>query len=149
PAGSATINNFANGVTDAGWDFSAFHTVASNDANVDIFYGNNGVIAQMFTPDILTDIQDAGYHASLDAIDFSPVGTDAGWSPTGTVDLIALHCYIVWTRDDHYAKFQVTGISPGSVSIKWAYQTAAGNPELRARPVRPATNAPRPVAWLR
>ena len=146
PAGSAALNNFVNGTANAGWDFSAFSTVDKADPNTDIFFGYNGSVFQMFTPDVNTDIQDAGYATSLDAVDFAP---NAGWSPTGTVELIPGHCYVVWTRDDHFAKFRVTGLSPSVVSFNWAYQTAAGNPELHARRVHPATDSPRPVAWLR
>jgi len=146
PQGSAVLGNFVNSTAGAGWDFSAFSAKSSNDPATDIFFGYNGSVYQMFTPDLLTDIQDAGYAASLDAVDFAP---NAGWSPTGTVELIPGHCYIVWTRDDHYAKFRVTGLSPTVVGFDWAYQTAAGNPELHARRTRVEQNAPRPIEWLR
>ena len=157
PAGSTALSNFVSDTTHTGWDFSAFAKVTLNDPTSDMFYGNNGSIAQMFATEVQVqpgtfvpnDIQDAGYASSLDAVDFSPVGTGAGWSPTGTVELIPGHCYIVWTWDDHYAKFRVTGISASTVSLDWAYQTAAGNPELHARPVHTATNSPRRIAWLR
>lgn len=145
PAGSGTLNNFVQGTAGAGWDFSAATPRASNDLTTDIIYGYNGSIFQMFTPDLGTNIQDAGYATSLDAVDFAP---NTGWSPTGTAELIPGHCYIVWTRDDHYAKFRVTGLSPNLMSFDWAYQTAPGNPELRARPAR-ETSARRPIAWLR
>lgn len=145
PAGSATLNNFVQGTAGAGWDFSAASPRASNDLSTDVYFGYNGSIHQMFTPDVGTNIQDAGYATSLDAVDYAP---NTGWSPTGTVELILGHCYIVWTRDDHYAKFRVTGLSSSLVSFDWAYQTAPGNPELRARPGR-ETPAARPVAWLR
>jgi hypothetical protein len=65
------------------------------------------------------------------------------------VELIPGHCYIVWTWDDHYAKFRVTGLSSTTVSMDWAYQTATGNPELHARRTHTPTNSPRVVAWLR
>jgi len=155
PAGTTTLNNFVNGTPGSGWDFSAFSNVASDSPNADIFFGDNGSISQMFatlvevSPGqfIPNDIQDAGFASSLDAVDFSPVGT---------VELIQGHCYIVWTWDNHYAKFRVTGITrptPGQpatlVRIEWAYQTATGNNELRARPVHTAVNSRRTVAWLR
>ena len=157
PAGSTALNNFVNTTANAGWDFSSFAKVASDDPSADIFYGNNGSIAQMFATEVQVqpgtfipnDIQDAGYASSLDAVDFSPVGNSAGWSPTGTVELIPGHCYIVWTWDDHYAKFRVTGLSSTTVSLDWAYQTATGNPELHARRTHTPTNSPRAVAWLR
>lgn len=146
PAGSGAINNFVNGHLGAGWDFSVASPVADTAAAADMFYGFNGTVHQMFTPDVATNIQDAGYASSLDAVDFAP---NAGWSPTGTVELIPGHCYVVWTRDDHYAKFRVTGLSATLVSFDWAYQTAAGNPELHARPAHPDAPVLRPIAWLR
>jgi len=160
PAGSTALNNFVNGLAGAGYDFSAFAKVAANDPSADMFYGNNGSVAEMFAtsvpvvagPDttwIPNDIQDAGYATTLDAVDVSPVGQNAGWSPTGTVELILGHCYIVWTWDDHYAKFRVTGLSSTTVSLDWAYQTAAGNPELHVRPKHMPSNSPRRIAWLR
>jgi hypothetical protein len=163
PAGSTVLNNgvvndtLAN-VPGAGWYFSAFAKVSAEDLNADIVYGNNGAIAEMFAMShpvapgqfLNSEIQDAGYHASLDAIDYSPpAGPNEGWSPTGSVELIPGHCYIVYVWDDHYAKFRVTGVSPTTVSIDWAYQTADGNQELRARQVHTPTNSPRRLTWLR
>ena len=150
PQGSTVLGNFVSSPAGAGWDFSAFSSKSSDDPATDIFFGYNGAIYQMFAKDVVglppTDIQDAGYSTSLDAVDYAP---DGGWSPTGTVELIPGHCYIVWTRDDHYAKFRVTGLSPNVVSIDWAYQTDPGNPELRAKHVRAAVTTPRPVSWIR
>jgi len=157
PAGSTALNNYLSGPAGSGYDFSAFGKVSWDDNNADIFYGNDGRVAQMFATlhvvapgdTIPNDIQDAGYASTLDAVDLAPVGLNAGWSPTGTVELIPGHCYVVWTWDDHYAKFRVTGISQGAVSIDWAYQTAEGNNELRARAKHTPTNSPRPIVWLR
>ena len=160
PAGSTTLNNAVNGVAGAGWDFSAFSRVAATDPSADIVYGNDGNFAEMFTTSVIVqtvpdtvyvnnDIQDAGYASSLDAVDVAPEGVGAGWSPTGTVELIPGHCYIVWTWDNYYAKFRVTGISATTVSLDWAYQTDQGNPELHAHPVHTATNSPRRLPWLR
>jgi len=147
PAGSGTLTNFVGTPDTTGWDFSAFGT--TNSPAKDIFFGDNGAVSEMFTPDVFTNIQDAGYHSSLDAVDFSPVGLNAGWSPTGSVELIPGHCYIVWTRDDHYAKFRITGLSHALASFDWAYQTAQGNPELHARPAHPESAGRRPLVWLR
>lgn len=136
----------------AGWDFSAQAVRAwNNTTQTDMYFGWNGSVAQMSVLDFQTDIQDAGYATTLDAVDFSP--TD-GWSPSGSVELIKGHCYIVWTRDDHYAKFRVTDLSlpatgPASVTFDWAYQVDPGNRELRARPGRPQSAGLRPVAWIR
>lgn len=159
PAGSTALNNSFNGTAGAGWDFSAFAKVDASDPSADIYYWNDGRIAEMFAtsvrvqtvPDTLyinNEIQDAGY-APLDTVNTSPAGNDAGWSPTGTVELIPGHNYIVWTWDDHYAKFHVTGISSTTVSLDWAYQTDQGNTQLRARRTHLPTNSPRRVTWLR
>jgi len=154
PQGHATLGNFVSNTTGAGWDFSAALVRDSNDPAADMYFGYNGPggVYQMFArnspgPGIPnTEIQDAGYASSLDAVDFAPNG---GWSPSGTVELIPGHCYVVWTSDDHYAKFRVNGVTSSLVSFEWAYQTATGNPELHARPVRPDAAAPRPQPWLR
>ena len=146
PAGSgATLANFVNGTAGAGWDFSAAITRASNDPATDMFFGYNGSVYQMFVPDLQTDIQDMGFASTLDAIDYAPA---AGWSPTGTVEVIPGHCYVVWTRDNHFAKFRVSSLSPSAVVFDWAYQTDPGNGELRAGKSVGGT-AGRPIAWLR
>jgi len=152
-AGLALLN-FVNGTGNSGWDFSAFTRRDKNDPLTDMYYGDNGSVRQMFTTGVqvspgvfsYTDIQDYGYAASLDAVDFAP---SAGWSPTGTVELIPGHCYVVWTWDDHYAKFRVNSIFQTYVDIDWAYQTAAGNGELRARQVKPQHSSPRSPSWIR
>jgi hypothetical protein len=153
PAGfGAQLSSYVATPTAGGWDFSAARVRAWNDPSTDIYYGHSGTTLLMFGRDDATsqtDIQDAGYATSLDAVDFAPNG---GWSPTGTAELIEGHCYVVWTRDDHYAKFRVTRLIPQTsgppvVEFDWAYQVDTGNPELRARPVRQA-GAVRPVAVM-
>lgn len=146
PAGSATITNFLTDSTHAGWDFSAFSAKPYTDPGTDMFFGYNGSVYEMFTADTLTNIQDAGFASSLDAVDFAPNG---GWSLSGTAELIPGHCYVVWTRDDHYAKFRVTLLSASLLGFDWGYQTAPGNPELRARPARKGVPVRRPIVWLR
>ena len=146
PEGSAVIGNFVIDPVGAGWDFSAFSARSSSDPETDIFFGYNGAVHQMFAMDALTDIQDAGYSTTLDAVDWAP---DNGWSPTGTAELIPGHCYVVWTRDNHYAKFRVTGLTNSVVSFDWAYQTDPGNPELHARRARAESATPRPITWIR
>ena len=134
-----SLNNYLDIDAGSGYDFSAFTARPWDDPATDMYFGDNGSVKQMFVPDFQTDIQDAGYASSLDAVDFAP---SAGWSPTGSVELIAGHCYVVWTRDDHYAKFRVTELTPSSpgvpatVTFDWAYQVDPGNPELRATKVK-------------
>ena len=58
-----------------------------------------------------------------------------GWSKVGWVELIAGHSYIIWTRDNHYAKMRVTKfIRSYGVVFDWAYQVKQGEVELAPRP---------------
>jgi len=142
------ISNYLDQPAVSGWDFSSFTLRPNTDAATDMYFGYDGSVYMMFVPDLSTDIQDAGWASTLDAIDIAPT---QGWSPTGAVELIVGHCYVVWTRDDHYAKFRVTQITPpgpstpARVQFDWAYQVDPGNVELRNRPVRP--KGPRAPAW--
>jgi hypothetical protein len=148
PAGvNAALRDFTDEPTGpTAWDFSSARTGRYDDPTMDVFFGDNGAIAQMFAVDSYTDIQDAGWHPSLDGVDYAPPD---GWSPTGTVELIVGHCYVVWTRDDNYAKFRVTSVSPAQVTFDWAYQTATGNRELSVRPARTGEPQRRAIYWAR
>jgi len=148
PAGfGRALSNFLSSPNSAGYDFSAAVARPYDNSATDVYFGHNGSVAQMFTADALTDIQDAGYATSLDAIDWAP---STGWSPSGTVELIEGHCYVVWTRDNHFAKFRVTSVSTNQVVFDWAYQVDPGNPELLVTRARDEdTPSRRPVAWIR
>jgi hypothetical protein len=155
PAGTGlALNNFLVHGTNIGYDFSAFSRTNTTDLPADIFFGyfedTTGFIhQQIFVPDYSTDIQDAGYVSSLDAVDFAP-GPESGWSPSGTVEAVIGHAYVVWTRDNHFAKFRVTAVGPTQVLLDWAYQIDPGNRELKARPATTeGTSQRRPIAWLR
>lgn len=144
PAGSgAVLANAAVGNAGAGWDFSAFAAVSGADTLADIVYTDAGGFKEIYAPNVWTDIQDAGYAGSLDHVDYAP---SAGWSPTGSVEVVPGHCYIVWTRDNHYAKFRVTTAAHAAVVFDWAYQTAAGNGELVAHRTGRGAAAAHPVA---
>lgn len=106
----------------AGYHFAS-HTVGLyNDAYTDVFFEN---ASGRFNLNVFndTDIQDMGYTSSLDEISASPT---AGWSPSWTVEAIPGHTYVVWTKDDHYAKMRVTAVTASSVTFEWAYQTVQG-----------------------
>jgi hypothetical protein len=155
PAGTGLVlNNFLLYGTNVGYDFSAFARTNSANLPTDIFFGfyedTTGFIhQQIFVPDYSTDIQDAGYVASLDAVDFAP-DSESGWSPSGTVEAVVGHAYVVLTRDNHFAKFRVTAAGPTQVTLDWAYQVDAGNRELTAKPsVEAGASQRRPVVWLR
>ncbi len=129
------------------YDFSEFsRTDWVTDEEADILFSHNEGLFLMEAGDIYTDIQDAGF-VPLDAVDWAP---EDGWSGTGTVELIVGHSYIVWTRTDNFAKFEVVDMPAGDepqageyVTINWAYQEVAGLPELMrpnstSRATRPA-----------
>lgn len=117
------------------YDFSEFRrTDWATDDEADILFSYVDNLYLMEAGDVNTDIQDAGF-IPLEEIDWAP---DGGWSGTGTAELIMGHSYIVWTRTDNFAKFQVVDLTPEYVMIDWAYQEVTGLPEL-LRPARTAT----------
>ncbi len=128
PAGTnLNLSAASTSAANAGYDFSQAVVRAASDPETDIYYDVVGGTRLMIARDLVTDIQDAGYVNSLDYLDFSP---SAGWSPTGTAELIVGHGYYVFTRDNHFAKFRVTNLTATSVRVDWAYQTDPGNPQL-------------------
>lgn len=115
------------------WDFSTYSVVDYQDLAADMAYVLDQTGAWMLALDVpnapLTEIQDMGYHASMDDISWAPID---GWSPTGAVELIPGHVYVVLTRDDHFAKFRVTDLTTDRVQFDWAYQIDRQNRELWA-----------------
>ena len=122
----------------AGYDFSAYQVRPFDDPATDIYYQRVSGVPLMVCPFIDTDIQDAGYATTLDAVDFAPL---AGWAASGTVELVPGHCYLVriGSTSVNYAKFRVTGLSAGQVVLDWAYQVDPNNRELKAQPTAPGT----------
>ncbi len=111
----------------AGYDFSRYAVVPYDDQYVDMYFENyKGTLYMDVNTD--TDIQDMGPTASLLDVTVAP---SQGWSPTHDVMLTLGHTYVVWTWDDHYAKFRVTSLSPDRGQIDWAYQLIKSNPLLK------------------
>lgn len=139
PEGSGLLlSEYVAAPATSGYDFSDFAVRAYDSPSTDVFYGIASGVQLIYAPFEDTDIQDAGWCASLDAIDFSPIG---GWSPSGTVEVVTGHAYIVRTGDNHYAKFRVADVTPARVVLDWAYQVDPGNRELKVRRLNPS--APR------
>ncbi|MEW6016154.1 MAG: hypothetical protein AB1690_12660 [Candidatus Zixiibacteriota bacterium] len=117
----------------SGYDFSTYTILPFDHLNADIYieYNQYDEVFYINVTNTLTDIQDMGYTSNFDEIGYSPLD---GWSTVGWSELILGHTYIIWTKDNNYAKLRVTAINaPYSVRFDWAYQTDTGNPEL-ARP---------------
>lgn len=122
------------------FDFSRQARVHWDDPGADVFYDWASGTPFLAVPDYATDIQDAGF-AGFDDITWAP---DEGWSPSGFVEAIPGHVYVIWTRDNHYAKVRVIDVDGLSIEVDWAYQVDQGNPELRKAGVHRAR--PRPSA---
>jgi hypothetical protein len=116
----------------SGYDFSKFMVVAATDQYADIVYGAvPGNFKMSVGQD--TDIQDMGPTKSILDIGQAPA---AGWSASHEVSLTVGHTYVVWTWDDHYAKFRISALSQNRVVFDWAYQLIPSN-RLMKRTVPP------------
>lgn len=112
----------------SGYDFSTYSVVPYDDDYCDMFFDNyNGTYYMVVYDD--TDIQDMGPTQDIYDIDQAPL---SGWSTTKDVRLYVGHTYVVWTWDNHFAKFRVKYISPERVVFDWAYQLVEGNRELKS-----------------
>ncbi len=114
------------------YDFSRFAVVSSGDKYADMILGESGgSVVMRVNSD--SDIQDMGPTSSILTIGTAPV---SGWSSTHEVRLIVGHTYVVWTWDDHYAKFRVSALSASRVVFDWAYQLVPSNRLLKRNPGR-------------
>lgn len=119
----------------SGYDFSEEAVVSWDDEDADIYldYDDSYPVPVYFLcvrDD--TDIQDFGYTKDLDDVNVSP---DSGWSQLGWVEVILGHSYIIWTRDNHFAKLRVGEFCKCyGIVFDWAYQVDKGNRELAPRP---------------
>ena len=121
------LYNYRTTPNSAGYDFSQYSVLAYDAQSADMYFENyfGDFYMDVYTD---TDIQDLGYTNSLLDVKVAP---SSGWSPTHDVRLYAGHTYVVWTHDDHYAKFRVTNISASRVVFDWAYQLQESNPMLK------------------
>jgi hypothetical protein len=118
----------------SGYDLSKFEVTRYDDSDADIYldYDDYYEVYFLCVTDDATDIQDFGYTDELDDVNYSP---SEGWSSIGWVEIILGHSYIIWTRDDHYAKLRVEGFTYSyGIVFDWAYQVDEGNQELAPRP---------------
>ena len=134
PEGATVLYSASGSFSDrSGFDFSSMARVDAGCSCADVYYDATGTFALFLTRSgVDVQIQDAGY-ATIDEglakVDWAP---DSGWSPTGTVEVVTGHAYVVWTEDNHFGAFYVRSVDPAlaSVDIDWSYQLDAGNPEL-------------------
>jgi hypothetical protein len=125
------LSDFRRAASTAGYSFGSYQVVRYDDQNADMYFEYfNGTYYMNVWSD--TDIQDLGATSSLLDVRLAPA---TGWSPERSVPVVVGHTYVVWTWDDHYAKFRVTSVSPSRVVFDWAYQLQKSNPMLK-RPVK-------------
>jgi hypothetical protein len=147
------LSSYQSNPDDCAYDFSRYAVTGYSDPDADVAFIHSADTGDFMVglnnpddpqhPDYFTELQDAGY-LEMDDVTWAPV---EGWSPTAEVELIPGHVYIVWTRNDHYAKFRVLQVGASQVVIDWAYQIAEGNQELKQgakpRPVHDGARARR------
>ncbi|MBD3334144.1 MAG: hypothetical protein GF355_01355 [Candidatus Eisenbacteria bacterium] len=139
PEGSVVLRNAAMLPNSSGYDFSERDRLSWENPRADIFYeatqaGGLRIYTVNEGHDVRTDIQDLGYVGDPDLIAGDPgvIGwaPEDGWSANGWVEAIRGHTYVVWTRDNHFAKIFVRDLSEEALDLYWAYQIDPGNPEL-------------------
>jgi hypothetical protein len=136
PDGSISLWNVVDRPASSGFDFSDLGgRVAWDDPTADIYFeytdqGGFRIVAADEGHEYPTDLQDAGY-IDPDVITWAPAD---GWSTNGWVEAIPEHTYIVWTRDDHYAKIFINEMTEEYIDFYWAYQLNPGNQELSLPP---------------
>ncbi len=121
-----------------GFDLYAHERVAYDSDDCDIFLDYDTNLRVFFINVRFNDyyIQDYGYATNFDEIGYAP---EAGWSALNEVEAIEGHVYLLKLyhfEEWHYAKIWVQHLENGSRSMtfSWAYQTDAGNRELKVRP---------------
>lgn len=135
---NVVLNDYRTVPATAGYDFSDYLVVAYNDKYADMWYEYyNGSYYMNVNTD--SDIRDMGPTRSILEIGVAP---DQGWSSTHDALLVAGHTYVIWTWDDHYAKFRVTAMAPGRIVFDWAYQMKKSSPLLKRAVVGGAESRP-------
>jgi hypothetical protein len=120
----------------AGYDFSQYAIVPYDDQYTDMYFEvSNEEYYMVVRTD--SDIEDMGPTSSILDIKVAPA---SGWSTTHDAVLRVGHTYVVWTWDDHYAKFRVTALSPSRVVFDWAYQTRPSTALLKKVPAGRTTS---------
>jgi len=128
----------------AGFDLDAHAPVAADDGRAHFFYTFEASAGGFLWAgsDVpggqgLNEIQDMGYTADFDEIDFAP--DNRGWSPSGTAEPIAGHTYVLLTSEDYYAKIRIDEDweEGEALSFRWAYQDAEPFNRQLAYPVAP------------
>ena len=123
-----SISDYRTTPSTSGYHFAGNSIGLYSDSYTDVFFENvsGHLLLDVWTVD--TEIQDMGYTANLDEIAQAPA---LGWSPSGSLEAVTGHTYVVYTADGNYAKMRVTAVTASTVTFEWAYQTVKNNPMLK------------------
>ncbi len=133
PEGEVTLYDRDDLPAQSGFDFYPDlkdETQSWNDPTTDFYFVDDAGVLRLVAYRAGAQIQDYGYASGFDAITYAP---DDGWAPSGSVEAVARHMYmlkLVEGSDEHYAKLYITSVTPAAVTFYWAFQTDAGNPDL-------------------
>ncbi len=133
PEGQVTLYDRNALPAQSGFDFYpdlADNTQSWNDPTTDFYFMDDAGVQRFVAYRAGAQIQDYGYASNFDAITYAP---DDGWAPSGSVEAVARHMYmlkLVEGSDEHYAKLYITSVTPAAVTFYWAFQTDPGNPDL-------------------
>jgi hypothetical protein len=133
PAGELMLNDVASLPSQSGFDFHpalANTAQAWNAPTTDFYFINQSGVLRLVTYRAGVQIQDYGYASSFEAVGYAP---SSGWAPSGSVEAVAQHMYILMLTegtDTHFAKVYIESVTPTLVTFKWAFQTDPENPDL-------------------
>jgi len=112
----------------SGYSFAKYSPCPYNSSDCDFYFDIlNGVPLLIAT--IGTLIQDMGA-CEMDDVDYAPLD---GWDDDGVVNALVQHVYVIWTKDNHFAKIRVTAMGSNYLVFDWAYQIDEGDRELLPR----------------
>jgi hypothetical protein len=138
------IFDFRRFPNNAGYDFSAYSVRRYDDNLTDMFFDNDNGIYYMVVWDD-TDIQDMGPTHDIYDVSKAPL---TGWSSSKDTRLREGNTYVVWTWDNHYAKFRVKLLTPERVVFDWAYQLVEGNRELKTSRINNGERKPHDITKM-
>jgi hypothetical protein len=122
-----SIFDFRRFPNNSGYSFTTYSVVPYDDLETDfyfeIFQGNSYLVVYDDT-----DIIDMGPTNDIWDIDFAP---ETGWSPYKDEIAKVGHTYVIWTYDNHFAKVRIKSMTSDRIVFDWAFQTAAGDPQLK------------------
>ena len=131
----------------AGYSFAEFSVVPFDDYDSDFFFENyNGTYYLNVWED--TDIQDMGSTVNIYDIVKAPY---TGWVEKFPGDNIKYleakkgHTYVIWTKDNHFAKIRIKDILNQRMTFDWAYQLLEGETLLKNLKV-PKSRTVKPTA---